>query len=308
MYIKASYGVLADSHLFARYGFVNGDGSGPIQLSLAFYHEMMKLNISNQYDYLPDTGATPKFRSYQKRGLAKYINFDDGYAQCNSGPSTHPDEAELKRLKLQHLIIIANDYDKWNILAEPRNPNSLPAKTIDDPITLMVPQLEKNYTILTGLDRLRETCRLISLINDDFDGKAIQVLTDNIDNPNFSIGPNVSDALEFRSYMCITRIFGTRVATMELQGNLESEYRRVSKMNRNEFGSKNWTAYHVRFSEMQALQAGSGFLFERLSQNWESKKVNAAAPYTMRDTSCPEEYLNYLFRDDELVPDILDLR
>jgi hypothetical protein len=172
----------------------------------------------------------------------------------------------------------------------------------------MVPQLEKNYTILTGLDRLRETCRLISLINDDFDGKAIQVLTDNIDNPNFSIGPNVSDALEFRSYMCITRIFGTRVATMELQGNLESEYRRVSKMNRNEFGSKNWTAYHVRFSEMQALQAGSGFLFERLSQNWESKKVNAAAPYTMRDTSCPEEYLNYLFRDDELVPDILDLR
>ena len=306
--IKASYGVMADSHLFARYGFVNGDGSGPIQLSLAFYHEMMKLNISNQYDYLPDTGATPKFRSYQKRGLAKYINFDDGYAQCNSGPSTHPDEAELKRLKLQHLIYIANDYDKWNILAEPRNPKSLPAKTTNDPITLLVPQLEKDHTILTGLDRLRETCRLISLINDDFDGKAIQVLTDNIDNPNFSIGPNVSDALEFRSYMCINRMFGTRVATMELQGKLEYEYRRVSKMNRNEFGSKNWTAYHVRFSEMQALQAGSGLLFERLSEKWQNKKVNPSPPYKMRDEACPEEYLNYLFRDDELVPDILDLR
>ena len=52
---QASYGFMADAHLYARYGFVNGDGSGPIQLSLAFHHEMMKLNISNQYDYIPDT-------------------------------------------------------------------------------------------------------------------------------------------------------------------------------------------------------------------------------------------------------------
>ena len=161
-------------HYNARYGFVNGDGSGPIQLNLAFHHEMMKLNISNQYDYLPDTGTTPKFRSYQKRGVAKYLKYDDGYAECNSGPSTHPEEAELKSLKLQYLLSIANDYEKWNAILEPRQPKSSPAKSTDIPITLLVPQYEKNYTIIRGLERLRETCRFISLINDDFNGNALQ--------------------------------------------------------------------------------------------------------------------------------------
>ena len=299
---------MADAHLYARYGFVNGDGSGPIQLSLAFHHEMMKLNISNQYDYLPDTGATPKFRNYQKRGVAKYLQFDDGYSECNSGPSTHPDEAELKRLKLQHLLSIANDYEKWNIFIEPRNTKSLPARSTEIPITTQVPQFEKNYTIIRGLDRLRETCRFISLINDDFDGNAQQVLKDNIGDPDFRIGPNVSDALEFRSLMCISRWFGTRVMSMELQGKLESEYHRVYRMNRDEFGSRNWTAYHVRFGEMQALQAASGLIFERVSLSWESKKVNPEPEYQMKDETCPTEYLNYLFRDEELVPDILNLK
>ena len=302
---------MADAHLYARYGFVNGDGSGPIQVSLAFHHEMMKLNISNQYDYLPDTGATPKFRNYQKRGIAKYLQFDDGYPECNSGPSTHPDEAELKRLKLQHLLSIANEYERWNIIIDPRNPELLPARSIEIPITTVVPQFEKNFNIIRGLDRLQETCRFISLINDDFDGNAQQVLKDNLGNRDFRIGPDVSDALEFRSFMCISRWFGTRVMTMELQANLESEYKRVSRMNRDEFGSKNWTAYHVRFGEMQALQAASGLIFERVTQGWESKKVNPEPEYQMKDSTCPEGNFNYLFQDEELVPgaaDILDLK
>jgi len=303
-----SYGFMADAHLYARYGFVNGDGSGPIQLSLAFHHEMMKLNISNQYDYIPDTGATPKFHNYQKRGVAKYLQFDDGYPECNSGPSTHPKEAELKRLKLQHLLSLANEYERWNVLIEPRNSKSLPARSIEIPITTEVPQFKKNHTLIHRLDYLRETCRLISLINDDFDGKAQQVLKKNIANKDFRIGPDVSDALEFRSFMCISRWFGTRALTMELQGKFESEYRRLSKMNRDEFGSKNWAANHVRFGEMQALQAASGLIFERVSQSWESKKMNPEPEYRMKDAACPEEHLQYLFRDEELVPDIFDLK
>jgi len=304
----ASYGYMADAHLYARYGFVNGDGSGPIQLNLGFHHEMMKLNISNQYDYMPITGATEKFRNYQKRGIARYLQFDDGYSECNSGPVTHPDEAELKRLKLEHLLSIANEYDRWNILVEPRNPQSLPAPSTNVPIMLMVPQFQKNYSLVQGLDRLQETCRVISLINKDFDGNALQVMKDNVGNLDFRIGSNVSDALEFRSLMCISRWFGTRFLTMELQGMFESEYRRLSRLNRNEFGSNNWTAYHVLFGEMQALQAASGLIFERVSESWESKKVDPEPEYRMKDIGCPEEYSRYLFRDDELVPDISDLR
>mmetsp|Transcript_5075 Transcript_5075/g.12114 ORF Transcript_5075/g.12114 Transcript_5075/m.12114 type:complete len:717 (-) Transcript_5075:2805-4955(-) len=304
----ASYGFIADAHLYARYGFVNGDGSGPTQLSLAFHHEMMKLNISNQYDYIPDTGATQKFQNYQKRGVAKYLQFDDGYPECNSGPSTHPEEAELKRLKLIHLLDIANEYDRWNVLIEPRNMKTSPARSIDVPITTAVPQFTKNLTLLDGLDTLRETCRMISLINDDFDGKALQVLKSNIGNKNFRIGPSVSDALEFRSLMCLSRWFGTRALTMELQGKFDSEYRKLSKLNREEFGSKNWTAFHVRFGEMQALQAVSGLLFERVSQSWENKKVNPEPEYRMKDAACPEQHLHYLFRDEKSVPDLYDLR
>lgn len=299
---------MADIHLYARYGFVNGDGSGPTLLSLAFHHEMMKLNISNQYNYIPETVVPQKFQNYQKRGIAKYLQFDDGYAECNSGPSTHPEEAELKRLKLLHLIDIANEYERWNVLIDPRNNNTLPARSIEVPITTVVPQFMKDLTLIQGLDHLRETCRLISLINDDFDGNALQVLKSNIGNKKFRIGPDVNDALEFRSLMCISRWFGTRALTMELQGKFDAEYRKLSNLNRNEFGSKNWTAHHVRFGEMQALQVVSSLIFEKVSESWEKKKVNPEPEYRMRDVSCPEEYFHYLFRDEELVPDVFDFR
>jgi hypothetical protein len=299
---------MADARLYARYGFVNGDGSGPIQLSLAYHHEMMKLNFSNQYDYMPDTGATPKFQNFQKRGLAKYLQFDDGYPECNSGPSTHPEEAELKRLKLQHLLDIANEYERWNILIGPRNSKSLPARSTEIPITTVVPQFTKNFTLIPELESLRETCRMISLINDDFHGKAQQVLKENIGNKDFRIGPNVSDSLEFRSFMCISRWFGTRALSMELKGKFQVEYRRLFKMNHDEFGSNDWAAHHVRFGEMQALQAASGLVFERVTQSWESKKVDPEPEYKMRDAACPEEHLQYLFRDEELVPDSFDLK
>jgi hypothetical protein len=303
-----SYGYLADAHVYARYGFINGDGSGPTQISLAFHHEVMKLNISSQYNYLPDTGTTPKFRSYQRHGVAKYLLYDDGYTECIPGPATHPDEAELKRLKLEHLIRMANDYARWNVLMPPRSPFSMPAKATDVPITLDTPQFYTNYTYLPDeLDYVRETCRMISLTNDEFDGNAIQILRDNLENPNFVIGPEVSDALEFRSYMCLSRLFGTTVVTMELQGSLASEGQRVAELNRNDFGSKNWTAYHVRLGEMQALKAAAMLIFARVSESWEDKKVDPETEYTMRDESCPDEHLKYLFREEEPSPGAYEL-
>jgi hypothetical protein len=298
---------MADADLYARYGFVNGDGSGPTLLSMAFRHEMMKLNISNQYDYIPHTGTTLKFYNLQKRGVSKYLQFDDGYPECISGPSTHPEEAELKRLKLQHLLDFANEYERWNMLIEPRDSKSLPAKSTDIPITTEVPQFVKNSGLVQGLEHLRESCRLMTLINDDYDGEALQVLKNNLGNKDFRIGPHVNDALEFRSLMCVSRWFGTRAMTMGLQGKFDAEFRKVSRMNRDEFGSNRWAAHHVRFGEMQGLQVASGLIFARVSQKWESKKVNPELEYQMRDLACPEEHLHYLFRDEDLMPDLFDI-
>ena len=69
----ANYGTMADSHLFARYGFVNGDGSGHTQIDIAHHHTVLRLNISDQYDYLPHEWVSDKFQDYQLKQIASYI-------------------------------------------------------------------------------------------------------------------------------------------------------------------------------------------------------------------------------------------
>ncbi|KAL3908093.1 MAG: hypothetical protein SGILL_008613 [Bacillariaceae sp.] len=297
----ASYGVMSDAQLFGRYGFNNGDGSGPIQISISFQHELMKLNMSNdQYNYLPRSGTTRKFKEFQTKGIIKYLRYDDGYASCITGFSTHPNEAELKRLKLEHLSRIADDYDRWIMNMAPRAPNSLPAISTEVPINLTIPQFTRDFSYLEPeIYNLQETCRMMSLINGDFGGKAVDVLRDNLDNPDFVIGPNVSDSLEFRSLMCVSRWFGTRVVTMELQGTVQEEFKRLHDLNQNAWGSFNWTAYQVRFGEMQASQVGSTLLFGRVSESWEDKKVDPEPEYTAKDQPCPEEYSKFLLKEDE---------
>jgi hypothetical protein len=201
---------------------------------------------------------------------------------------------------------MANDYERWNMLMAPRDPDSLPAASSDVPSTLAVPQYEKDYSYMEpGVERLRETCRMMSLINSDFNGRAVEVLKANLENDSFVIGPNVSDDLEFRSYMCVSRWFGTRMATMELKGKLGTEFQRLTAMNRNAFGTFNWTALHVKLGEIQASQAGSALIFQRVSQSWEDKKFNAPPEYVARDEACPEEYASYLYKDDESSSDFL---
>jgi hypothetical protein len=130
-----SYGIMADTHLFGRYGFVNGDGSGHTQIGISFHHDILRLNSSSQYDYLPSSGTTLKHKALQEKNVANYISFDDGYEECIPGPASHPEQAELKLLKLHHLIKIANDYDKWMVLLPPRVPESMPSTDIATQIT-----------------------------------------------------------------------------------------------------------------------------------------------------------------------------
>jgi hypothetical protein len=130
-----SYGIMADTHLFGRYGFVNGDGSGHTQIGISLHHGILRLNSSSQYDYLPSSGTTLKHKALQEKNVANYISFDDGYEECIPGPASHPEQAELKLLKLHHLIKIANDYDKWMVLLPPRVPESMPSTDIATQIT-----------------------------------------------------------------------------------------------------------------------------------------------------------------------------
>ena len=294
-----SYGNIADAHLFGRYGFVNGDGSGPTQISIAFHHAVLRLNLTSEYDYLPSSGTTERFKAKQERTVAKYISYDDGYEECIPGPMSHPEQAQLKRLKLQHLLKIANDPGKWIVLMPPRNQDSMPSVNIATQITDFPPHYFRERVIgHYSFDKVQATCRLISLINSDLGGRAIELLTDNLENENFVIGPG-NDDLEFRSLMCLGRWFGTALVNMEVKGSVLSVADHVRELNLNKFGSRNWTAFHVRYGEMQALQAAVNLALERVSEKWEDKKYDAPPEYDVRDEECPEEYSEFLFQRRE---------
>lgn len=72
----------------------------------------------------------------------------------------------------------------------------------------------------------------------------------------------------------------------------EAQY--VVELNRNAFGSKEWTAAHARLAEMQTLQLISSLTFGQVNE-WKDQLVDPeAAEYTIRDASCPNEYVQKL--------------
>ena len=285
---------IPDSHLFARYGFVVGDGSGLSEAALSFYHEVLNPTpLAPQFSFLPYSGTTTKIKNMQTMQLIKYLSYDDGYEYCIPGPDTHPVQAELKKLKLRHLLSIANDPDRWIAQLPPRKSNGSP-KVSGKRLTMEAPYFKREELIDTYyLDRIQSTCRLISLIDSDLDGKAVQILKDNLENPSFIIDRG-NDSLEFRSMMCIARLAGVGLLNQEVQVSIEDVFDRVGQLTRSEYGSKKWKAFQVRLGEMQALQALRNLMLERVNEKWEDKKHQATSEYTLRDDKCPEEYSRYL--------------
>ena len=50
--IMVSYGMYTDSHLFAKFGFVNGDGSGHTEVSIATMHQTLDVGLGQQYSFM----------------------------------------------------------------------------------------------------------------------------------------------------------------------------------------------------------------------------------------------------------------
>lgn len=244
-----SYGKFTDPHLFGKFGFVNGDGSGHTQASMALFHRLMDWDFQ-EFSYLAPTGVTPKISSFQRSDLTRYLQYDDGYPECIQGPETHPAEFELKRLKLDHLVQIANVPGRWTLSVAPRVAKSTPAQSSEEPITFLAPLLDPRE-ISWDLTQLVETCRLMALITSDFDGKATQVLTEQLGNSSFVVERG-TDALEYRALMCLARLASTTLS--QYKRNLMEEQELVEKLNEESFQSRNWTAAHLRLGEMQVSE------------------------------------------------------
>jgi hypothetical protein len=292
-----SYGRhIPDAHLYARYGFVNGDGSGPAQVSVAYNHDILKLNISSQYDYLPSAGPTTHFLQFLSKPLAEYLRFDDGYRECIPGSTTHPEEAELKRLKHKHLLKSANTPERWQIIVAARNPFAFPGYTHTQLLVAEPPEPIQFYTRENlNLDFPLLTCRLISLAVHDYNGRASQILQDNLMTDDFILAEG-NDSLEYRAWNCIRRWLGAGLMTLERKfGSTREEMEEMLKLNQgNEIGTREWGARNVRLGEMQSLKAAASIVNEKIADKW-GYDAPQGDEYMVRDDPCPSEYQSFLF-------------
>jgi hypothetical protein len=256
-----SYGKFSDAHLFAKFGFVNGDGSGHTQASIALFHRPLDVQISQEFSLIPnkitngdnDDGSElsspmEKIPDFQRLDIKRYLMYDDGYDDCVQ-KDLHPEAFRLKRLKWLHLANIANDPDFWIATLRPRAPESRSRKSSDLLIAEAPPEINPKK-LRMDITHLVDTCRLLVLTVDDFEGNAIKILDENLGNSSFVVPKGNQAALEYRSLMFLARMAST--ALIQYPVNLKKEYDNALQLNKeNAFGNSTWTAVQLRLGEMQ---------------------------------------------------------
>jgi hypothetical protein len=99
-------------------------------------------------------------------------------------------------------------------------------------------------------------------------------------------------ASPFQFRQSMARLSSATLANYERK--VSEEAQNVAELNREAFGSRNWTAAHARLAEMQTLQLISGICFQQINQ-WQQEFVDPQmAEYTIREASCPDEYVQNL--------------
>mmetsp|Transcript_14196 Transcript_14196/g.20273 ORF Transcript_14196/g.20273 Transcript_14196/m.20273 type:complete len:731 (+) Transcript_14196:70-2262(+) len=263
--IIVSYGKYTDTHLYAKFGFVNGDGSGYTEASIATMHRLLDVGTGSQFSHLrqEDSKSTDPMKNsnkmvptieeakHQKEEMLQYLSYDDGYQTCIKRQS-NPSGYTLKLLKYHHLLEIANLRDRWTIQMKPRNPKSNPSASSNMPILNHSPKFDPKSVQFDG-SKLISTCRLLSLTELDYDGKAIDVLSSVLRNKTAAtfLVKRQTEELEFRALNCLARLSHSALAgynttvpqtMMFLDDNLSP------------FGSIEWTAAQVILGEMQTLE------------------------------------------------------
>jgi hypothetical protein len=291
--LMASYGKLSDAQLFARYGFLNGDGSGIAQATISYHHDVLNIPTAPQFNLMPNSGKPDVVDLYQRNQLKQYLNFDDGYADCIEDQVSPPEVVLLKRLKFEHLVKISNQPERWTVDMPPRSPESGPARSTEVPIAIEAPIFEhydiKNYIEWSSV---QSTCRLIALINSDYEGKAIEILRENLDTDDFRLEEG-NDALEFRTLVCLQRYVSSETAA-SFVGHFPDILAQVKHLNKHAYGSREWTAYHAKLADIQALHALSAKVRMLATDRFIDKQDNPPLEYTVRAKSCPSEFTDFL--------------
>ena len=249
-----SYGTYTDSHLFAKFGFINGDGSGHTQASIAAYHRILDIGLKQQFTYVPANEITKvKTLNQQLYIMSRYLQFDDGYSRCIHNATDTPKAYELKQWKLKHLVRHANRPESWILTMKPRRKDAKPPMLWEEHSTLKVPQFDLKDFDFDG-SKLMSTCRLITLTCEDYDGDAIAKLKTAYDSSTDPlIVKHQTPNLEYRSLLCMARFSGLALSRYGKGFNFWNEVSRVEELNKASWGSSQWAASHVNLGEYMTL-------------------------------------------------------
>ena len=153
------------------------------------------------------------------------------------------------------------------------------------------------------VSKLVATCRLITLTDDDYEGRAQSILTDALTKggefAESFVVEKQSDALEYRAASCIGRLVD--IMLRRYPSSVAKDLDALSKSSRAayeeasaaiQYGSKEWYATNVRLGEMQSLEILGGSMMQharRLRSSMGSSSESSAA-LIVRRKPCSIEY------------------
>ena len=181
--VMVSYSKYSDAFLFAKFGYVNGDGTSHTEAYINAHHRLLDVGLLQQFSYLSwlDQDSADDALGDQNKELLHYLTFDDGYEECirPGDGSNNPDGWALKQLKYKMLQKIANQRDRWVMQVSPRRGrNQGPGFSSAFQNSPTSPPVFDMRKMRFDVSKLVATCRLITLTDEDYEGQAKSILAD----------------------------------------------------------------------------------------------------------------------------------
>lgn len=293
--LVTTYGGKVDPWLYANYGFVNTDGSGPLGASLAAFHTIYHdvVSIPNESS---DGGSDKKeFQMAQRKDeLLRYLQYDDGMDHCIGAQQEDTNMLEFKRMKLELLESIANRPELWMISLPPR---TLLRQEGDSYIPYFAPTVSATIEQEDGLKWILSTCRLLALLPTDYQGRAsgiVEGLVQRLHSGDdmFRMIPG-EPSLEYRARVWLKRLAMAKLEHYKVNPLLGSTAAEEIEhlMNITSAGMSTWERMesHVRLGELQALELLIDFANAYLRQG--GSNIDHT---TIRDEPCPQDLSEYL--------------
>jgi hypothetical protein len=299
-----SYGMRTDSDLFARYGFLQGDGTDCTQASLALH----------PLDFRPFHRRPADFLVKQRGLLLRYLQYDDGYLECVN-PAKDKDAGnayELKRLKYLYLLRRADSLPSWTVVMHPRTVAGPPKDRDGRPKAGSPPYNPVQHPPVANGTSAYTTCRVISLLDTDYENRAVELLAALAnDTSRHSLPPlrrnnggggggggdTWEDALEYRTLHCMTRLISASM--QRLNTTLDDQMdalRRHPENQQTPTPAWSWHFAQLKLGEVATLMHLREIVHGHLRNKYERFFQLGNVPgYAIHRNGCPRERLDPLF-------------